>query len=97
MIFSPVLLDTSKIIAFSPLFLANPFLSLNVSLISAISPKVTTEDSFDWIGSFKISSKSSNKPGTRILKLPELLLSVPAGTKMLLLSRDIKTLSAVNP
>ena len=48
-IFSPVLLETSRIIAFSPLFLANPTFSLNESLTSATSSSLIKELLFDFI------------------------------------------------
>ena len=96
-IFSPVLLDTSKIIASFPLFLANPFVSLNESLISDMSPKVIEDSLSDLIGKLKISSKLSNKLGTLILKLPVSLLIEPAGTRILLFFSVNKSSFAVRP
>ena len=69
-IFSPVLLDTSRITAFSPLFLANPLRSLNESLISATSFKKTTELSLLLIGKFNKSDLFSIRLGIVTLKLP---------------------------
>ena len=54
-IFSPVLFDTSRIIAGSPLFLAYPTFSRNVSLTSATSPNVITESELALIGMFNKS------------------------------------------
>ena len=95
--FSPVLLEISRIIAFCPLFLAKPNLSLKESLISATSFRVTTASVVDFIGIFKRSSLFSIKLGIFKLKLPFSLLNVPAGIIRLLFAIDASTSLFVSP